>query len=170
MAERFTGEIYQKVDAKARVSIPADFRAILKELDPSAPDAARPRLQMVYGGPARSFVECFGKEIFEGYASEIEAIEDEEDRNFAELNMVTRSVKVEIEPDGRIVLPQRVREKIGLGDEVQDKAELVFVGKSDRFHIYRRDVYDAKFVNVAKDEKDDQRDPFSVVKAHRRKG
>lgn len=169
MAERFVGEIYQKVDAKARVSIPADFRTILKDYDPTAPDAARPRMHMVYGGPKRNFVECYGKEVFEDLASYIESIDDDDDREYAELNMVTRSVKVEIEPDGRIVLPQRVREKIGLADEIPEKAELVFAGKSDRFLIYRRDVYDSEFGNIAKVEKDEAPDPLKLVKAYRRK-
>lgn len=169
MAERFVGEIYQKVDAKARVSIPADFRTILKEHDPAAPDAARPRVYMVYGGPKRTFVECYGKEVFEALAADIEAMEEGDDRDYSELNLITRSVKVEVEPDGRIVLPQRVREKIGLADEVPDRAEIVFAGKSDRFLIYRRDVYDSAFGNIAKVEKDDAPDPRRLVSMHKRK-
>lgn len=170
MEERFLGEIYQKVDAKARVSIPADFRPILKDHDPRAPDVARPRLYMVYGGPKRTFVECYSKRGFEDLAADIEAMEDGDDRDFAELNLITRSVKVEVEPDGRIVLPQRVREKIGLADEVPEKAEVVFAGKSDRFLIYRRDVYDAAFGNIAKVEKEDAPDPRRLVSAHKRRG
>lgn len=170
MAERFLGEIYQKVDAKARVSIPADFRSILKDHDPQVPDAARPRVYMVYGGPKRDFVECYSKQAFEALAADIEAMDEDDDRDYAELNLITRSVKVEVEPDGRIVLPQRVREKIGFGDEMPDKAEVVFAGKSDRFLIYRRDVYDAAFGNIAKVEKEDAPDPRRLVSAHKRRG
>ncbi|WP_137110913.1 division/cell wall cluster transcriptional repressor MraZ [Rhodobacter sp. SY28-1] len=170
MAERFVGEIYQKVDAKARVSIPADFRTILKELDPTAPDAARPRVHMVYGGPMRTFVECYSKQAFEALAADIESMEEGDERDDAELNLITRSVKVEVEPDGRIVLPQRVREKIGFGDEMPDKAEVVFAGKSDRFLIYRRDVYDAAFGNISKVEKEGAVDPRRLVSMHKRRG
>ncbi|MCU0903555.1 MAG: cell division/cell wall cluster transcriptional repressor MraZ [Tabrizicola sp.] len=170
MAERFLGEIYLKVDAKARVSIPADFRSILKDDDPSAPDVARPRLHMVYGGPKRTFVECYSKRAFEALAADIESMDEGDEKDDAELNLMTRSVKVEVEPDGRIVLPQRVREKLGLSDEATDKAEIVFAGKSDRFLIYRRDVYDAAFGNIAKVEKDDAPDPRKLVSMHKRRG
>lgn len=169
MTERFLGEIYQKVDAKARVSIPADFRTILKDHDPSAPDAARPRLHMVYGGPKRTFVECYSKRNFEELAADIESMEEGDERDDAELNLMTRSVKVEVEPDGRIVLPPRVREKLGFGDEMPDKAEIVFAGKSDRFLIYRRDVYDAAFGNISKVEKEDAPDPRRLVSMHKRR-
>jgi MraZ protein len=170
MAERFLGEIYLKVDAKARVSIPADFRAILKDDDPHAPDAARPRLHMVYGGPMRTFVECYSKRVFEELAADIESMEEGDERDFAELNLVTRSVRVEVEPDGRIVLPPRVREKLGLADEVPDKAEIVFAGKSDRFLIYRRDVYDAAFGDMAKVGDKAALDPRKLVSMHKRRG
>jgi MraZ protein len=170
MAERFLGEIYLKVDAKARVSIPADFRAILKDDDPAAPDSSRPRLYMVYGGPMRTFVECYSKRVFEDLAADIESMEEGDARDDAELNLVTRSVKVDVEPDGRLVLPQKVREKIGLADEVPDKAEIVFAGKSDRFLIYRRDIYDAKFGNSAKVENPDAPDPRKLVSMHKRRG
>jgi MraZ protein len=170
MAERFLGEIYQKVDAKARVSIPADFRVILKDDDPAAPDAARPRLHMVYGGPTRAFAECYSKRVFEELAADIETMDEGDERDYAELNLITRSVRVEVEPDGRIVLPPRVREKIGLADDVPDKAEVVFAGKSDRFLIYRRDVYEAKFGNISKVESADAPDPRKLVSMHKRKG
>jgi MraZ protein len=170
MTERFIGEIYQKVDAKARVSVPADFRPILKADDPASADTQRPRLYMVYGGPKRTFVECYSKRAFEELAANIESMEEGDDRDHAELNLISRAVKVEVEPDGRIVLPQRVREKIGFADEVPDKAEIVFVGKSDRFLIYRRDVYDSAFGNIAKVEKEDAPDPRRLVSMHKRRG
>jgi MraZ protein len=170
MAERFIGEFYQKVDAKARVSIPADFRPILKADDPDCADTQRPRVYMVYGGPKRTFAECYSKRAFEDLAADIEAMEEGDERDYAELNLITRAVKVEIEPDGRIVLPQRVREKIGFADEVPDKAEVVFAGKTDRFVIYRRDVYDGEFVNNAKVERPDAPDPRRLVPMNKRRG
>jgi MraZ protein len=169
MAERFLGEIYQKVDAKARVSIPADFRAILKDDDPTAPDAARPRMHMVYGGPMRAFVECYSKRVFEQLAADIESMEEGDPKDEAELNLMTRSVKVEVEPDGRIVLPQRVREKLGFADEVPDKTEIVFAGKSDRFLIYRRDVYDAAFGDMTTVTDKNAVDPRKLVSMYKRR-
>ena len=46
-SEAFRGEFYQKVDAKARVSIPAAFRRILEAEDPATEPNPRPRVYMV---------------------------------------------------------------------------------------------------------------------------
>ena len=59
VSEAFRGEFNQKVDGKARVSIPASFRRVLEAGDPAAAEGGRPKLVMVYGGPDRQFVECY---------------------------------------------------------------------------------------------------------------
>ena len=75
MAEAFRGEFYQKVDSKARVSIPAAFRRILEAEDPASAEFPRPRVYMVYGGKARNFVECYSKAGADALAAKIEAME-----------------------------------------------------------------------------------------------
>ena len=157
VSEAFRGEFYQKVDSKARVSIPAAFRRILEAEDPSSDDA-RPRVYMVYGGKSRNFVECYSKSGADALAAKIEAMElGSDDRDKAERDLISRSVMVEIEPDGRIVLPLKVRLKMGFGaDEAGDAA---FAGFTNRFKLYRREVYDAE-----NDEDDDDGvDPLALV-------
>ena len=158
VSEAFRGEFYQKVDAKARVSIPAAFRRILDAEDPTS-DEARPRVYMVYGGKNRNFVECYSKAGADLLAARIDAMElGSPDRDRAERELISRSVMVEIEPDGRIVLPQKVRAKMGFGpDETQGEA--AFAGFTNRFKLYRRDVYDAENA----DEDDDGIDPLALV-------
>lgn len=169
MAEAFRGEVYQKVDAKARVSIPAAFRAILSADDPLSSNTQRPRLYMVYGGKKRTFVECYSKLGADKLAEDINSMDDGSDERIkAELNLMTRSIMVEIEPDGRIVLPPDVRKKIGLLGEVPEKAEVVFAGLSNRFRLYRRDVYDAEFGDA--EDEDDDVDPLTLVGRHKRSG
>lgn len=168
MAEAFRGEVYQKVDAKARVSIPAAFRRILEADDPLSSDNARPRLYMVYGGKARNFVECYSKRGADALATEIEAMElGSPERTRAERDLISRSAMVEIEPDGRIVLPVKVREKMGfLGDDLAAGGEAAFAGFTNRFRLYRREVYDAE---LAEDDEDDI-DPLTLVGRHKRSG
>lgn len=167
MAEAFRGEFYQKVDGKARISIPAAFRRILEADDPATSDSQRPRLYMVYGGRRRNFVECYSKIGADRLAADVNSMDDGSDERIkAELNLITRSAMIEIEPDGRIVLPPKVREKIGLVGEIGDKAEVAFAGLSNRFRLYRRDVYDAEF---ADDGDDDDVDPLTLVGRHKRK-
>ena len=158
-SEAFRGEFYQKVDAKARVSIPAAFRRILESEDPSSPEFPRPRVYMVYGGAKRNFVECYSKAGADALAEKIEAMElGSSERDRAERDLISRSVMVEIEPDGRIVLPAKVRAKMGFS-EGDMAGEAAFAGYTNRFKLYRREVYDAEFG----DEDDDGVDPLALV-------
>ena len=80
------------------------------------------------------------------------------DRDRAERDLISRSVMVEIEPDGRIVLPAKVRAKMGL-NEGDVAGEAAFAGYTNRFKLYRREVYDAEFG----DDDDDGIDPLALV-------
>ena len=144
MSEAFRGEFYQKVDGKARVSIPAAFRRILEADDPPTADAPRPRVYMIYGGANRNFVECYTKVGADLLAEDIGMMEDGSvDREQAEFDLLSCSVMVELEPDGRIVLSPRVREKLGLDGAGFSGDEAAFQGRNTRFRIYRRDTYEA---------------------------
>lgn len=167
MAEAFRGEFYQKVDGKARISVPAAFRRILEADDPQTSENARPRLYMVYGGKGRNFVECYSKRGADRLADDIEAMDmGSPERVRAERDLISRSVMVEIEPDGRIVLPQKVREKMGFTGEMPAGAEAAFAGFTNRFRLYRREVYEAE---LAEDD-DDDIDPLTLVGRHKRSG
>ena len=168
MAEAFRGEFYQKVDAKARISIPAAFRRILESDDSSTAETARPRVYMVYGGKSRNFVECYSKRGADQLAADIEAMDmGSPERVRAERDLISRSVMLEIEPDGRIVLPPKVREKMGFqGDDLAGGGEAAFAGFTNRFRLYRREVYDAE---LAEDD-DDDIDPLTLVGRHKRTG
>ena len=159
----FRGEVYQKIDAKARVSIPAAFRRILEAEAGTADSDARPKVYMVYGGKARSFVECYSKAGADLLAAKIEAMElGSPDRNRAERDLISRSVMVEIEPDGRVVLPPSVRAKMGYGpdDLAKSGGEAAFAGFTNRFKLYRREVYDAE---LAAEDDGDGIDPLALV-------
>ena len=162
MAEAFRGEFYQKVDSKARVSIPAAFRRILEADDQDRPEITRPRVYMVYGGKTRNFVECYSKAGADKLAEQIEAMElGSKARERAERDLISRSVMIEIEPDGRLVLPPKVREKMGFaGGEIPSGAEAAFAGTTNRFKLYKREVYDAE---LEEEDEDDDIDPLTLV-------
>lgn len=88
------------------------------------------------------------------------------ERTRAERDLISRSVMVEIEPDGRIVLPQKVREKMGFIGDLPAGAEAAFAGFTNRFRLYRREVYEAELA----DEDDDDIDPLTLVGRHKRTG
>jgi MraZ protein len=123
---------------------------------------------MVYGGKARNFVECYSKQGADRLAADIEAMDmGSPERVRAERDLISRSVMVEIDADGRIVLPQRVREKMGFaGNDLAGDAEAAFAGFTNRFRLYRKEVYEAE---LAEDEDDDV-DPLTLVGRHKRTG
>ena len=169
MAEAFRGEFYQKVDGKARVSIPAAFRAVLNADDPQKGEKGGSRLYMVYGGKSRNFVECYSKRGADQLAEDIESMElGSKERTRAERDLISRSVMVEVDGEGRIVLPPQVREKMGFhGDDLAGGGEAAFAGFTNRFRLYRREVYDAE---LAEDDEDDGIDPLTLVGRHKRAG
>ncbi len=150
VTEAFKGEIYLKVDSKARVSIPAAMRRILDAGDPADDSHTRSRVVMVYGAGG-SYAQCFSirgaQKLYETIAAHPE---DSEKRDGLELAYVARSSDVEIDDDGRIVLPPRIRLRMGVTPEDMAKGfNAVFVGKLDRFELWKAETYDAETPDLA---------------------
>ena len=168
--EAFRGTHPQKVDSKARVSIPAALRRILEEGDPQNESAKdlRPRVYMIFGGPGRDYVECYSKSGSDDLATRISAMkEGSKERNQVEWELIGKSALVEIEPDGRVVLPGPVRSKMGFGpDDLTSGGEAVFVGLTNKFRLYRREVFEA--ADAARQSSD--RDPLTVLGEHMASG
>ncbi|WP_395541969.1 division/cell wall cluster transcriptional repressor MraZ [Neotabrizicola sp. sgz301269] len=140
--------------------MPAAFRRILEADDPASDATPRARLYMVYGGKNRNFVECWSKTGADWLAAQIDAMElGSKARERAERDMISRSVMVEIEPEGRIVLPPQVRAKLG----ITDAAEAAFVGASNRFKLYRSDTYQAELDADDEDDEDAGLDALTLI-------
>ncbi len=156
VSEAFRGEFSQKVDGKARVSVPAPFRRVIEAGDPGASDA-RAKFVIVYGGGAsRKYLECFtisGMAQMEARIARMQSGSPQ--RRYMEHNLITMSLTAEIDEDGRIVLPPRAREKIALDADVLAKGcDLVFAGSLDKFHVWRRDAYEADLAHLAEADPD----------------
>ena len=144
MARRFRGEFHQKVDAKGRVSIPAPFRRVIEACDPDWTEGLRPNLVIVYGDHRRKYLECFTIEAIDDIDARIDAMP----RGSIERKMLERlfhgqSLPTQVDEDGRIVLPQKLRGKIDLGDEA------FFIASGDRFLIWKPDTYVAEEASAA---------------------
>ena len=149
MAESFRGEVNQRVDSKARVSIPAAFRRVLEAGDPSFPQTPRPKVVMVYGDERRRFVECYSiTEMKQTEAQIARMPKGDRKRRYLERNVITMSVTVEVDDDGRIVLPARVREKLGVtAEDLSTGFEAMFAGALETFQIWKRGTYDAEIAS-----------------------
>ncbi len=141
MARRFRGESRHKVDAKGRVSIPANFRRVIEAGDPDFTDGLRPQLVIVYGDHRREFLECFTMEAIDEVDRKIAALpRASTKRRMLERLINGQSLATEVDPDGRLVLPQKLREKLGLD------AEAYFIGAGDTFQIWRPETYETEQV------------------------
>jgi MraZ protein len=165
VARRFRGEFHQKVDSKGRVSIPALFRRVIEAADPDWTEGQRPNLVIVYGDHRRKFLECYTIEAIDEIDRQIDGMQ----RGSVERKMLERlfhgqSHPTQVDEDGRIVLPQRLREKIGL------EGEAFFIASGDRFHIWKPETYEAEEVSRTEawlEEFPEDFDPLSLLPGNR---
>jgi MraZ protein len=161
VAERFRGSIPQKVDAKGRVSVPASFRRVIEACDPRFGPDKRPEVLIYFGDHRRSYVECFTMQA----ANEIDAQIDMMPRGTPERARMeelfySNSQTFTVDDDGRIILPQFLRDRIRLGNEAY------FVATGDRFRIWDSELYAAEGNRATTswlDAQPDEFDPFSVL-------
>lgn len=135
----FRGEFHQKVDGKGRVSIPASFRRVLESQDPDWETGKRPRFVIVYGDDRRKYLECFTITAMEDVDARIALMQrGSPERRAMETLVYTLSTDAEVDEDGRIVLSQKLRDKLGL------EGEAYFAGTADTFQIWKPDTYAAR--------------------------
>ena len=140
--ERFHGSEDMKVDSKYRLSVPADFRRVLESQDPLWEAGKSPRMMLLTSPRLDGFVEGYSMdtiaEIQEKLASAPKA-----DPKFVALrrHYIQSAVSVNVDETGRIVVPQKVRDKLGLGKDEY----VTFLGDLKTFQLWKRDDYRAKF-------------------------
>lgn len=158
----FRGESIHKVDQKGRVSVPASFRRTLEEGDPDWQSGGAPNLVLIYGMPK--------SECLEGYTVAGVALLDEKvarlptfskTRRYLERVLNTQSLYAQVDENGRIVLPQRLREKFEL------QTEAMFAGMGERFQIWAPAAYEADMASLEEwhDGLGDEEDAFAELDA-----
>lgn len=136
MARRFRGSETFKVDAKGRVSIPAAFRRVIEASDPDWVPGNRPNIVMVYGGERQNWLEVYTMKAIEEIDEDIERMQRGSwDRLQLEELMHGQAQEMQIDEDGRLVLPQKLRDKIGL------EGEAFFISAGDYFKIWKPETY-----------------------------
>ncbi|GAB4388312.1 division/cell wall cluster transcriptional repressor MraZ [Albidovulum sp.] len=139
MARRFRGSETYKVDAKGRVSIPAAFRRVIESCDPDWKQGLRPNIVIVYGPDSQDWLEVYTMRAIEEIDEQIEQMQrGSPERLWLEELMHGQSLETQIDDDGRLTLPQRLREKIGLENEA------FFISAGDYFNIWKPETYAAK--------------------------
>jgi MraZ protein len=133
------------MDPKGRVSIPALFRRVVEAADPEWSEGKRPNLVIIYGDHRRKYLECYTIEAIEEIDDQISDLQrGSPERELLEKLYGGQSHPTQIDEDGRIILPQKLREKIELENEA------FFIASGDRFLIWKPETYQA--VEVARTE------------------
>ena len=138
MARRFRGESHHKVDGKGRVSIPAQFRRVLEAGDPNyAGSDDTPEMVIVYGDHRRKYLECYTIQAIEEVDQKISAMpRGSKSRRVLEQLFNGQSLPSNVDDTGRLVLPAKLRAKIGL------EGEAFFIGAGDTFQIWKPETYE----------------------------
>ena len=162
MARRFRGESVHKVDAKGRVSIPAPFRRVLEENDPDWSDKLNPNLIIVYGGKSRPFLEGFSVIAMDDVDERIAAMpRGSKNRRILERMFSGQAVQIQLDDTGRLVLSQKLRDKIGI------TGEAFFIASGDTFQIWEPAAYEAQEARLEDsiEEFDEDFDPLILLEA-----
>jgi len=129
----FMGTLTSRLDAKGRVSIPAQFRAGLREAGDTVDLVLRPS----HKHPS---IEAWPKAAFDALAkpmSLLDVFSDEED----DLAFMIYAGSIPMKPDGegRLVLPEALVRHAGITDQV------AFVGLGKKFEIWEPAAQAARY-------------------------
>lgn len=119
---QFVGTHTNRLDAKGRVSIPAPFRTVLREREVGL--VLRPSHQ-------RACIEAWPSDVFEALQAPLQRLDmfSEEQDDLA-ATLFADAWPIEADKEGRIVLPECLKEHAGLSDAV------VFMGLGRTFQIW----------------------------------
>lgn len=113
----FVGEYLHNVDTKGRVAIPARFRVKIER-------------GAVLTRGMDSCLTVYPMETWERKAQALDNIADSRKRHAVERQFFAAAFEVELDAQGRIVIPPKLRKYAGLNGEA------VIVGARDRFEIW----------------------------------
>jgi MraZ protein len=146
------------VDAKGRVSIPASFRRVLEAGDPNWQSGLNPELVIVYGDHRRKFLECYTMEAIDEVDSKIDALpRGSMQRKALQRMFHGQSFPTTVDETGRLVLPAKLRAKIGL------EGEAFFIAAGDTFQIWKPETYETEELAKAEAWLDEQPDDFDPM-------
>ena len=131
----FLDTVYNKVDAKGRVSLPADYRSIVKELNSEI---------VCYRSLTTPCIEGCVEDLLEKLAVEIETSTDFFSQTQDDLtNLIFGDAKrFTFDSTGRIVLSEKLLKHANITDTA------VFVGKGRKFQIWNPENWEAEEARV----------------------
>lgn len=138
MARKFRGTETVKVDGKGRMSVPARMRKHFELCDPdfATSNTGRAQLVAVYGPDWWNWLELYTIEAIDEIDRQIDELtRGSLERRWLEQLMNGQSIDLEIDREGRLILPLKLREKLGMANG----AEVVFASHGDYLKVYSPD-------------------------------
>ncbi|NDV00357.1 division/cell wall cluster transcriptional repressor MraZ [Pseudoroseicyclus tamaricis] len=134
----FTGEHDQRIDGKGRVSIPMPFRGALGQQDPEWTAGQPTRFYLQYSDDLKGYLRGWDVRSIERRQRQYQRWDPGPKKKLAIRYFFRQISLIVLDKDGRMVLPQKQRERLGVeGDD-----ELKFLGYGDYFEIWRAEVAD----------------------------
>ncbi len=119
----FLGSYTNKIDAKGRLATPARFRRVL-ELEKS-------NEIYCYPSPDEPCLDCGGPDFIENLMASIGGLAPfSRERRVLQRSITAKTFIVSMDKEGRIILPQHLRDHAGLDGEAE------FSGNGDFFQIW----------------------------------
>ncbi len=144
---KYLGAFANKVDAKGRLSIPAEFRKAMA-------DEADEPLMLCFPAFKGEVLDCGGASLVSILLEMVANLDHfDEDRDALEFAIMSGVHRIAFDETGRIVLPKSLREQVNISDRA------MIVGMGDRFQICSED-YHAKMSTRAAQITQSQRDTF----------
>ena len=137
MELRFRGESVNRVDAKGRVSVPASFRRVLELGDPDWTESANPSFVLIYGLDGNNCLNGYTRREADRLGADIARLPYGDQRRRMERRLMTQSVFVTLDDNGRFVLSQTLRDQFAIADEAK------FAGMNEKFEIWNPAAYEA---------------------------
>jgi len=134
---------------------------VLEAGDPDWTDGLNPNIVIVYGDHRRKFLECYTIEAIDEVDAQIAAMpRGSMERRMLERLINGQSFPTNVDETGRLVLPAKLRQKIGLDNEA------FFIATGDTFQIWKPETYDeieARRTEAWLEEQPDDFDPLSLL-------
>jgi len=131
----FTGTYELTLDSKNRLSIPASIRSAM---DPASDGK---KFYLVPGTP-KTTLSLYADRYFEQYAEQYHAsLDPNDDRDKFEKVFYAMATLLDVDKQGRVVLPQWILERVGLGRQV------TLTGARDHLVLWNRREYE-EFMNT----------------------
>ena len=125
-----------------------------RDVDPDWTEGLPPRLILVYGGVTRDYIEGFTIEAMDEVDDKISKFpRGSAKRKAMERLYSAQSIETVVDDTGRIVLPAKLREKIGLNGIAR------FVASGDTFEIWQPEAYEASVAALDEEGYDPALDP-----------